>query len=303
MKTRALFLLTLITMAITSHAQSVPLEVGQTVQGAIPMSGDGEKSIFSNLPLIEGPWTIEFLENRTLTNFSSTRFRTVALMQFSGGKLAMAAEYESKVDSTNVRWNDEPCKVEPTLFKNDYGTSMWKQKCMTVQPVTFLQNNNEGTRNALATLAKRGLTSEFNSLSFVYTRYGDINKFLMVRLHFFPSAYGLENPVVGMMNSSPWAPQNVNADPAKVKFISALRRYAEYVVVELDKAYDSGKASGPIKAFKYPEIAESDARQPKTEQAPTTFENRLGKLKELLEKGLLTKDEYEAQRKKVLETL
>ncbi|MCR2296828.1 hypothetical protein NSU27_23870, partial [Salmonella enterica] len=72
------------------------------------MSGDGEKSIFSNLPLIEGPWTLEFLENRTLTNFSSTRFRTVNLMQFSGGKLAMAAEYESKVDSTNVRWNDEP---------------------------------------------------------------------------------------------------------------------------------------------------------------------------------------------------
>lgn len=284
---------------ITISTIATGMEVGQQVQNSISINGRNESEVYATYPLIEGKWSVEYIKLRT--NNSNSNFRDVNLMQFDGGKLKLASEYSIKVDGSTTRWIDEPCKVEPTLYKNNYGTDLWRQKCLVIEPITFLQNNNDATRTALASLANRGIKNDFNSLRITYTRYGDADKFMRVKYHFFPSVYGLENPTVGIMNTSPWSPVNFVSDPAKVQFINAFTRYAELLAKNLDMAYESGSSGSPIPQFIYPEsMAKSLTTENKVTNELPSQEVRLKDLKTLFDKGLITKDIYEAQQKKIL---
>ncbi|MDD4942728.1 hypothetical protein [Rhodoferax sp.] len=275
------------------------IEVGQQVQNTISINGRNGTEVYANFPLIEGQWSVEYTDIRG--NNSNSNFRNINLMQFEGGKLKLASEYSIKVDGSTTRWTDEPCKVEPTLHKNNYGTSLWKQRCLVIEPITFLQNNNDVTRAALSSLASRGIKNDFNSLRLTYTRYGDSDKFMRIRFHLFPSTFGLENPTVGSMNTSPWSPVNVASDPAKVQFISALTNYAERLVKSLDLAYETGGSVAPIPAFMYPESLTGNRVEVNeiVSELPSK-EERLKYLKKIFEKGLITKDIYEAQQKNIL---
>ena len=284
---------------ISFSSVALGIEVGQQLQNTISINGRTDNEIYATYPLIEGQWLVEYTKLRA--NNSNSNFRDINLMQFEDGKLKLASEYSIKVDGSTTRWTDEPCKVEPTLYKNNYGTGLWKQKCLVIEPITFLQNNNDATRASLDSLAKRGIKNDFNSLRITYTRYGDIDKFMRVRVHFFPSNYGLENPTVGIMNTSPWSPINIASDPAKVKFLSTLTNYAERLVKQIDVAYESGGSSTPITAFTYHEsVPRNLAEANEVVSELPSQEVRLKDLKKIFEKGLITKDIYEAQQKKIL---
>ena len=82
-------------------------------------------------------------------------------------------------------------------------------------------------------------------------RYGDVNKSLSYKLYIFPSNYGLDNPLAANINTSPWSTFNYTNDPQKVKFIEAVKTYAEYMVNDLDAAYETGQAVGPLKEFTF----------------------------------------------------
>ena len=279
------------------------VQVGQQVQNTLTFSGRSSSSSDPIYPLIEGPWSVSDLRLRSTRGGSE--IRDIRLKQIIDGKLAYSAEYSIKVSGSSSRWTDEPCKVEPTIYKNNYGTSLWKQKCLTIVASTFLQNNNEATRNALLDLSSKSIKHDFNSLKITYTRYGDWDKFAIIRFHVFPSTYGLENPRVGIINTSPWHPSNINSDPDKSKFVEALKNYSELLVTHLDLAYETGSSNSPMPAFQY-KIAASVATQEAPKQAVnsntgvTSKEQKLRDLKKLFDQGLVSQDIYQDQQKKIL---
>ncbi len=289
-------------LLITASTISAGMQVGQQVANSISIHGRNGTEVYATYPLIEGSWAVEYIGPRA-NHSSSNFFRYIRLMQFEDDKVKSASEYSIKVDGPTTRWSDEPCKVESALYKNNYGTRLWKQKCLVIESVTFLQNHNEANQVNLTSLANRGIRNDSNSIKITYTRYGDFDKFMRVSYHFFPSVYGLENPTIGTMNTSPWNSANFVSDPTKVQFISALTRYAEVLVKHLDMAYESGSSGAPIPQFIYSESTKkiTNPENEATNESPSK-EERLKNLKAIFEKGLITKDIYEAQQIKILST-
>ena len=153
-----------------------------------------------------------------------------------------------KVNGSNIQWNDEPCKAEPVLAKNNFGTSLFKQKCVSLESITFLQNNNKVTQDAHAALASRGVKHDYNSLVLNYQRFGDFGYFLIVKQHFFPSIYGFENSTVSVMNESPWHPSRIALDASRKNLVDAIFRYGEIISTSYDEAYML-KDAAPLPAF------------------------------------------------------
>jgi|GEM_PF-3448740 len=279
------------------------IESGQQVQNTLIFSGRSSSSSDPIYPLIEGPWLVSDLRLRSIS--TGSEFRDIRLGQIIDGKLAYSAEYSIKVSGSTSRWTDEPCKVEPTIYKNNYGTSLWKQKCLTIVASTFLQRNNEATRNALLSLSSKSIQHDFNSLKITYTRYGDLDKFAQIIVHVFPSTYGFDNPRVGIINTSPWHPANINSDPDRSKFIEALRNYSELLVTHFDSAYETGNSNSPIPTFQYKITAsvkdqEMLKKEINSNNNPASKRERLRDLKKLFDQGLVSQDIYDDQQKKIL---
>lgn len=221
------------------------------------------------------------------------------------GFLKSALEITAYADSRNMRWNDEPCKVTGNvIFKNDYGTRLWRQKCLVVQTLPFLQKDNQPTLDALAALAKRGLKNDFIGLRVTYTRYDDRNRFFTYKYWIFPGAYGLDNPNV-FVGASPWYPGRLEQDPERVDFLDVVKRYSEGLVDALDAAFE-GREGTQIPQFKYPpeQPTEKKATTVSEQTAPMgDIEEKLRLLQSLHVKGLLTDAEYSRKKGEVLQKL
>lgn len=211
---------------------------GQVVQGSIELLDDSGKNKIYALPLPSGEWKIIQVNSRVSTGSGQARMKDVRVIQSRDGRLVEAIEITYHAGSQQMQWNDEPCKMEPTLYKNNYGTAIWKQKCLTISSGTFLQNNNAATRLVLEIIAKEKISHDLNSIAATYSRYGDFGKFLIVKRHFFPSVHGLENPVVSIMNTSPYHPAFVANDMKKKSYVEALVKYMEDAVISFDAAYE-----------------------------------------------------------------
>lgn len=262
---------------------------GDLVEGSIKVTDARNSSVIFELPLSPGKWSVENVLTRSSTGTASAALKDVRLFRVRDGVLQEAIEITAKIDNININWTDEPCKIEPVLYKNDYGTKLWRQKCLTIRPVTFLQNNNEPTRIALKDLADRGIKHDYNSIGVSYTRYGDYSKFLIVRHHVFPSVHGLDNPVVGIINTSPYHPSLIGSTPDKRRYVDAMAKYFEGVVLAYDAAYE-GTSVQKIPAFVW---------QDRNGVSVDQFQKI-----ELIEKsysaGLLTKEEYEKKKSEIL---
>lgn len=222
--------------------------VGEILSQRVPVRDAQNQSVYAYVPLPPGEWEVADSSLRQSIGNTSADLRSVRLLQIEKGFLKHAIEITMKVNGVNMQWNDEPCKVEPTLAKNDFGTALFKQKCLTLRADTFLQNNNRVTNEALEALAKRAVKNDFNSLVLTYSRYGDFGYFLIVRQHFFPSVYGQENPKVVVVNESPWHPSRVNQSSDRKALVEAIFRYGEGVAKGYDEAY-MRKEVEPLPAF------------------------------------------------------
>lgn len=265
-------------------------EKGEVYEGSVKIKNSRNDSVIYEIPLAPGKWIVDSVLNRSSTGGASASLKDVQMINVIDGVLSQALEITAKVDATNIRWNDEPCKVEPYLYKNDYGTKLWKQKCLLIRPITFLQNNNEITRSVLKSLSDRGIKHDFNSLNAIYTRYGDYDKFLVIKSHFFPSNYGLPNPVVGIMNSSPYHPSLIGSDLKNKAMVDALSSYMESVVNAYDASY-SGDRLTPIIKFVWPSQAES---------VDKSKDEKIQILEKSYSLGILSKDEYERKKSELL---
>lgn len=233
---------------------SMAQNAGDLVSGHVALQQARGGGTVARIPLPPGQWEVVDSILRKSNGNQAADLRDVRLIQVAkdeqGPVLQHALEITMKVEGPNIRWTDEPCKITPLLASNDYGTRLFQQKCLTLIPDRFLQNNNASTQRLLATLAQRGVRHDFNALALTYTRYGDFGYFLIVRQFFFPSRYGLDNPRTGMLNESPWHPSRVALDPARKKLVDAVFKYGEQMAPVLDRAYLREEA-GSIGQFEF----------------------------------------------------
>lgn len=164
---------------------------------------------------------------------------------------------------------------------------------MIIVPQTFLQNDNDSTRQFLKTLADTNIKHDFNSIASTYTRYGDFGKFLVIRLHTFPSNYGLENPMIGNINVSPYHPSHIDSSKINKSFIEKLAKYSEILTQWYDMAYE-GKKFGQLARFKYSEeeVGMSDE-----------LKDKLKLLEKSLAAKLITQAEFDQKKGEVLKTI
>jgi hypothetical protein len=289
---------TLLTLCIAHLlcASALAQTAGQTVQGHLDVLDESNRTLVYKLPLSPGVWSVQHVGVRNSSGSGNSRIKDVRLLLVEDGALKQAIEVTAKIDSAPTRWNDEPCRIEPVLHKNSYGTKLWTQKCLTVVPSTFLQLNNEPTRVTLDVLGKQKVKHDFNAITSIYTRYGDYGKFLVIKNYFFPSTYGLDNPVVGLMNASPYHPSQIEVHPEKKQFVDSLVKYMEAVVPAYDRAYE-GKDAPKLSALVYLEPKDAPAG---SVQAPASKASKLEMLQKALDAAVLSPAEYEAKRQKIL---
>jgi hypothetical protein len=269
---------------------SAAQEVGVTYQGNVPIYDVQNSNIVYEIPLPEGKWFVRNVVNRDSTGNTASNLKDVRLALIEGGKLLHSLEITAKVNRNEMRWNDEPCKIEPILYKNDYKTALWKQKCMTIVPQAFLQSDNETTRLFLKTLADRNVKHDFNSIVSTYTRYGDFGKFLTIKLHTFPSNYGLENPLIGSVNTSPYHPSRIGLNKNKKDFVETLAKYSETLTKWYDLAYEGNKFN-QLPRFKYSEVEAGLSND---------IKDKLTLLEKSLEAKLITQAEFNQKKSEVL---
>lgn len=263
-------------------------EAGSEHQGSLPLYDSQNRNIVYEIPLPQGKWLVRNVTNR---DSGESKLKDVRLGLIENGKLMHTMEITAKVGGdSRGRWTDEPCKVEPVLYKNNYDTALWSQKCMTLQPQTFLQNNNESTRQFLKILADGNVKHDYNSLGSTYTRYGDLGKFLIVKLNTFPSNYGLDNPAIGALNTSPYHPSRVGTNKEIKEFVENLAKYSENLTRWYDLAYE-GKKFDQLARFKHPVGQDSVGGE---------LQNRLSLLEQSLQAKLITQAEFDQKRSELL---
>lgn len=276
--------------------------VGSVHRDRIDILAYDSNSIARSVPLPPGDWQViasAQSQNRS-SNFQTLSFRTVALAHVVNRRLAAAIEIRSQANQTQVRWNDELCKDDAVIYKNGFGTSLWKQRCLTIFPSKFLQGDNTVISQAISSL--QGVEFERNAVAVQYIQYED-GSYLGYKILVFPSHYGLENPLVSDLRVSPYAPAKMGS-PKNQEFRKALVDYGEEVSLLLDEAFRRTSLR-PLPELSYgtgmnnaasKDGADSDAGI----SAP---ERRLTELKRLFDAGLLTPAEYAAKRKTIIEGL
>lgn len=227
--------------ACLAPVDSIGQTTGDVVSGHLVVLEARTDKPVAKIPLPPGTWEVSDSVLRKSLGNDAADMRDIRLIQVvkdeQGLVLHHTIEIIMKVGGPNIPWNDEPCKISPVLAKNDFGTRLFKQKCLTLIADSYLQNNSAYTQKSLADLARRGVRHDFNALALTYTRFGDFGHFLIVRHFFFPSRYGLENPRIGMLNDSPWHPSRVGLDTARQRLVDAIFKYGEQMAPALDKAY------------------------------------------------------------------
>ena len=139
----------------------------------------------------------------------------------------------------------------------------------------------------------------------VFHHFAGPRTLLNVHYLFHPESDGITQDYSASFNTSDWHVSNFNKDPAKVSYVAKLKAWGE-------EWHPAVKAGFEGKLDKY--IA-SKPQQPPTPLAvgPTTnavnppsgtgVEGRLENLKSLLDKGLITPQEYDQKKAEILRGL
>ena len=239
-------------VAMSAFAQFAELDMQPTnYQNNYPF-GEGEVQV-TNIPLPEGEWTvirgndITLQTRRDRGETSPYKMREVFISNVNNGRLNHFLYVYAQVTGISMYFNDEPCKGDNFIYKNDYGTRMWDQRCLTIQQGQVLGDQNSKPQQvARDFFAKNGIKFIPESLSVQFSQFDHIGRYLVVRLRIFPANYGLENPVISAGVSGHWTAANYKNYPNKVNFIEALKKWAENYSDVLYKSFKEGKPQNVV---------------------------------------------------------
>jgi hypothetical protein len=235
-----------------AHAQFVELDIqGQKFTKRFDVAYDGV--VYNTVPLPAGDWTAVRGNQFTTSGNVSVRFEEIVMSNIENKNLNMSIYIKSKIDSNQAKWTDEPCKINDAIYKNNYGMTLWDQRCTSIRLSQYLQQSDNKVQQVSRDFySKQGVKHAYNTLQVTFTQYLRSGNYLQVMFYIFPNNYGFENPVSDVLASHPWAPSNYKSDPEKVKFVEQLTAWAENYSNQLYKDFVSGKPlSTEISAFVY----------------------------------------------------
>lgn len=237
----------IIILCIPLHAQVTELVgiQGQKFSASYPVTNGG--TTFINVPLPNGEWTVvrgnEYYTNRTNKKMRKIFLSLAEKQPADENKSLVSSMYiHTGIDSTPTKWLDEPCKGEDFIYKNDYGMTMWNQRCLTIRQDGYLaKSDNKVQQITRDYLIANNIKFKTQRLKLSYLTYTQSGNYLQVDIAVWPSMYGFEDVLEGV--NSPWHASRFKTDPDKVDFINELVKWAEKYSDALFKSFQDGKSS------------------------------------------------------------
>jgi hypothetical protein len=236
---------------------------GEIIRGSYMVYTDGlmGKSLIRSIPIPDGDWIVVSAWDRNsvnkaiATSVTPIKLRDMVLAQVNSNNQLIAAIYlTTNTTSQPYKWDPDYCKDthDRFIYSNTYGTGMWNQRCTTIQPSTYLQSSTPGQNRVRDFYNSKGIKFDGNAIMVQTSEIGHNGDFLRLDFFIFPSVYGLDNPPVGNLTTSPWFKTNYKQDPKKVEFFDNLKKWAdEYANLQNQYFSGSDKPMDRLGLFKF----------------------------------------------------
>jgi hypothetical protein len=288
------------------------LSVGSTHKGFININYISEKR---KIPLPEGTWEVYASElNRNNVN---TPLRNLLLLKIEKKVVAVAIKLTfTELLQNNGYVRSRMCDREDVHYEKVYANyDGGEQDCELVlnYRYTFQGSKNDWENAVGDLLIKKGFSWPHHAVA-SYNRFADRNGFIDLGYLFSPSAFGFERFARTHWAGSPWHPDSTAEFPERLKFVNAVIEWTKASHSILKGAFKNKLVNNnKLPKFLYRDITKTPVStgelKPKTElnkggvETGDSAKSRLSKIKSLLERGLITKDEATKRRKLIIDNL
>jgi hypothetical protein len=232
---------------------------------------------------------------------------TAYLADIRNGRLHRAVFVHANVQQnpradSGGRWTDEPCKRSDVLFKNDIKYSFFDINCTMLNHLVFARTTTNVLANeARKQLAALGASYPGTMIAAQFTRFNP-RWFMQIWYYFNPEIDGFAPSRDSSWANNDWHKDLIDQDPRKVAYVEELKQWSTamgpWIVAGFEGKLHAGSPG--------PEPFARSAAAPEKGGVPSTKPStsaRLAEVKELLDRGQITKDEYEQKRKQILDGL
>lgn len=241
---KILAVLFLFSSAVT---QAMPT-IGSLVSGAIDENTEVGKTI---VPLPSGKWTVVYAgqfegprmqrAGTDITGYngeSSNKFEEIVLVQEMGSNLESMIDVKFNITNELKTYADNLCTNNPAYFKDDYGTRLWRQRCLEVgSAINAIDSDNSPKGRAIrAFIATHSLLTPKTFVAMNYGQYGRDGSRIDVRLNVNPVAQNLDDQS-DISGLSQWHHEVIAKYPQKLQFMSQFAEFAKSYAHEINKQF------------------------------------------------------------------
>jgi hypothetical protein len=239
----------LITCLLLSSAiaQAMP-STGSTLSGRIKESTSmGNISI----PLPSGTWTVVYAGSfegprmqkagSDITGYfgeASNKFEELVLVQANGANLKSMLDVKFNLTNDLKTYADNLCTNKPAFYKDDYGTSLWRQKCLEVgSAVNAIDSGVLAKDKAVkAYISENKLSTPRTFVAMNYAQYDRDGSRIDIRLNENPITQGFDDQFDGG-GLSQWNHEVISKYPQKLAFMEKFKDFAKSYAQEVNAAY------------------------------------------------------------------
>lgn len=269
--------------------------VGTVVNGALKMP-------YIKVPMPTGPWTV--ISATQSPNNNGQTVGTIYLAQILSGKFIGYAMISSNADLSRTGWVTlQECRRTDMLFVEHAADSSLTEGCWWINHIRMAGENesNEG-RRIFSFAAEEHSRVPLNLIE-VGTRITDRSTFLTARWRFNPELDGIAPPKSELWVTSEFNKNQIMHYPERVRYVEKLKEFGREWYPLVRKGF-AGKlpeiAQYPSPHSDVVEALASPSNAPVTVADQPTVEERLKRLKSLLDKGLISESEYDQKRHDIL---
>jgi hypothetical protein len=256
------------------------------------------KETDTQIALPPGKW--EVASTTEESNNVNTYILKVILFQETEGIISRVVYFSTPIERTFNGYQEiKYCSRDSLHYRKTISSSNGgNQECRWVnhQRLTWIGNKRKLKNAAGEYIRKRNLTAPNHMITSGY-RFADSYRFLDVWYLINPQIDGFPDYTRSTWQDSPWHPQNVAADLKKTAYIERLKAWTDEWHQRVKAGFDE-KLTGAPKIITAKPIVDA----PPESETPS-LAARLKRLDELFKQELLSKQEYEKQRRRILDAL
>jgi len=228
--------------------------------------------------------------------------RTV-LFAVKDGKHHVSIDMLANLERGNMsNWTDDPCKRDDFIWKRSTGGKFSDVNCVSINHVVDYFVRPTGRFQQVVVWAQREKVEIPPTIvRVIFTRLGDGGRYLRYVVDINPELYGITRDSTTPWGSNGWYKDFIGEHKDRVEFVERLKSWATDVQDAMDEAFKKNKnAFDQVKPINEYLSVDGKVEESKVINEQATVEDRLLKLKELLDKNLLSEDLYTEQVRKIL---